>query len=113
MAEVWQIEADAEYEATREAFVRLAERRARRRQVLRWWNPLVQVVADPASAVPVPGVLGSPIPPAPGTGSGAAGSQTDTTSATPARVTGPGNRLPGAPTSCRCAGCISGQRTSP
>jgi hypothetical protein len=113
MRTVFEFEADAEYRATQEAFVRLSERRARRRHALRWWNPFKQVVADPAAAVPVPGVLGSPLLPAPGTGSGAAGSKTTPVLRTPAiRLAGDGNRLPGGPhLDCSEASRISGRRS--
>jgi hypothetical protein len=114
MRTVFELEAQAEYEATREAFVRLAERRAHRRRVLRWWNPLVQVVIDPAVAMSTPEeFVGSPLLPASGVDIGAAGSSVGLTRPRPPKgVVSPPARRPGAPTlDCSEATRISGQRT--
>jgi hypothetical protein len=73
----------AEWAATMDALDRLHQRRARRRQAIHFWFNLHQIAADPASAVPDPGVSPSPTAPL-GSGSGLAGSETTPPNVSPA-----------------------------
>jgi len=109
MADIFAMELEAERQATNEAWLRQAVRRAHRRHVLRWWNPLVQVVVDPASA---PSTSGVSLPPlrALGVDGGVAGSSPTSPAASAPASAGIG--IPGSPT-CLCASCISGRRTYP